>query len=151
MLNLSNLRTLLSQVISPATLHTAVLFTPSGQLVSFASNPLRSKDEIRVIVGLGGEIWQETKEHGIGMVDSEIGRLLVIPVEQVKPQSENQEEETEPLMILALNASDSVSWKVMETKARQLTRHLEKPVSELREKLAVAPVSPIGNPQRTAR
>lgn len=75
MLNLSNLRILLSQVTAPATLHTAVLFTPSGQLVSFASDPPRSKDEIRVIVGLGAEIWQETKEHGTGMVDSEVRAL----------------------------------------------------------------------------
>lgn len=72
MLNLSNLRVLLSQIVSPSTVHTAVLFSPEGQLMSFASDPPRSKDEIRVIVGLCGEIWQETKEHGIGMVDSEV-------------------------------------------------------------------------------
>lgn len=150
MLNLSNLRILLSQVLTPVALHTAVLFTPSGQLVSFASNPVRSKDEVRVIVGLGSEVWQETKEQGIGMVDSEIGRLLVIPVEPARLQSESQEEQ-EPLMILALNANDSVSWKVIESTGRQLVRHLEKPVSELREKLATAPVSPIGNPQRVTR
>ncbi|GJE86273.1 hypothetical protein PsYK624_023530 [Phanerochaete sordida] len=150
MLNLSNLRGLLSQVVSPASLHTAVLFTPSGQLVSFASSPLRSKDEIRVIVGLGGEIWQETKEQGIGMVDSEIGRLVIIPVEQPTPHADGQGE-AEPLMILALNGNESVSWKIMEAKARQVVGHLDKPVSELREKLAVAPVSPIGNPPRVAR
>lgn len=72
MLNLTNLRVLLAQALSPSAIHSAVLFTPEGQLVSFVSDPPRSKDEIRVIVGLGGEIWQETKEHGLGMVDSEV-------------------------------------------------------------------------------
>ncbi len=72
MLNLTNLRTLLLQVLSLPALHTAILFTPEGQLVSFASDSSRSKDEIRVVVGLSGEIWQETKEQGIGMVDSEV-------------------------------------------------------------------------------
>lgn len=71
-------------------------------------------------------------------------------------------------MILALNAAKSVSWKQMEAKvsiqlcisvdilltthasqAKQLAHHLDKPVGELREKLAVAPSSPIANPQRT--
>lgn len=72
MLNLSNLRSLLLQVLSLPKLHTAVLFTPEGQLVSYASDPARSKDEIRVVVGLSGEIWQETKQQGIGMVESEV-------------------------------------------------------------------------------
>ena len=77
MLNLANLRSLLAQIISPFALHTAVLFTPEGQLVSFVADPPRSKDEIRVVVGLGGEIWQETKEHGIGMVDSEVTMFIL--------------------------------------------------------------------------
>ena len=76
MLNLTNLRVLLTQILSPSTLHTAVLFTPEGQLVSFVADPPRSKDEIRVIVGLGGEIWQETKDHGVGMVDSEVSNCV---------------------------------------------------------------------------
>ena len=72
MLNLSNLRSLLLQVLSLPSLHTAVLFTPEGHLVSYASDPSRPKDEVRVVVGLSGDIWQETKEHGIGMVESEV-------------------------------------------------------------------------------
>ena len=72
MLMLSILHSLLSQVLSPPHLHTAILFTTSGELVSATSEPLRPKDEIRIVVGLSGEVWQETKEQGYGMVDSEV-------------------------------------------------------------------------------
>ena len=72
MLVLSTLHQLLSQILSSPHLHTAVLLTPSGELVSFASSFERPKDEIRVLVGLSGEIWRETKHHGFGMVDSEV-------------------------------------------------------------------------------
>ena len=82
MLNLSNLRNLLSQVLSP-TLHAAVLFTPEGQLVSYAAGPYISKDEIRVVVGLGGELWQESREEGMGQLDSEVfcHSSLLIPAD----------------------------------------------------------------------
>ena len=72
MLLLSSLHNLLHQVLSLPELHTAVLFTPEGQLVSYASDSSKPKDEIRVLVGVSGEVWQETKQHGIGMVDSEV-------------------------------------------------------------------------------
>jgi len=72
MLVLSTLHNLLSQTLSLPDLHTAVLLTTEGQLVSFASHPSRSKDEILVAVGLSGEVWQETREQGYGMVDSEV-------------------------------------------------------------------------------
>lgn len=72
MLVLSTLHNLLSQVLDLPHLHTAVLLTPAGQLISVASDPQRSKDEIRIVVGLAGELWQETKEQGFGMVDSEV-------------------------------------------------------------------------------
>ena len=76
MLMLSILHSLLSQVLAPPHLHTAVLFTTSGELVSATSDPLRPKDEIRIVVGLSGEVWQETKEQGYGMVDSEVRFVL---------------------------------------------------------------------------
>jgi len=76
MLLLSSLHNLLQQVLSLPELHTAVLFTPEGQLVSYASDSSKPKDEIRVFVGVSGEIWQETKQHGIGMVDSEVWDTL---------------------------------------------------------------------------
>lgn len=72
MLVLPTLHSLLSQVVSPGKVHTAALLTPTGELVSAASNPQRPKDEIRVIVGLSGEVWQETKDQGRGMVESEV-------------------------------------------------------------------------------
>lgn len=75
MLNLNNIRKLLSQVLSPG-VRSAILFTPQGQLFSYASGPYTSKDEIRVIVGLSTEIWQETRGQGIGMVDSEVFLIL---------------------------------------------------------------------------
>ena len=78
MLNLANLRTLLSRVLDLPTLHTVVLFTPEGELVSYASGPTMTKDRIRVLVGLSTEIWQETREQNIGMVDSEVCCCTII-------------------------------------------------------------------------
>lgn len=72
MLVLSTLHNLLAQIVSPGKLHTAVLLTPAGELVSVASKPPRPKDEVRVIVGLSGEVWRETKDQGMGMVESEV-------------------------------------------------------------------------------
>jgi hypothetical protein len=73
MLNLTNLRLLLAQALTQGGVQTAALFTPEGQLVSFASQPPRSKDEVRVLVGLSSEIWQESKDHGLGLAESEVG------------------------------------------------------------------------------
>lgn len=72
MLVLSALHNLLSQVLHPPGLHTAILLTPAGHLVSVATEQCRPKDEIHVVVGLSGEVWQETREQGYGMVDSEV-------------------------------------------------------------------------------
>lgn len=72
MLNLANLRTLLSKVLDPPTLHTVTLLTPEGELVCCVSEPDKPKDLVRVIVGLSTEIWQETREQGVGRVDSQV-------------------------------------------------------------------------------
>ncbi|KAI0931421.1 hypothetical protein AcW1_001174 [Taiwanofungus camphoratus] len=150
MLNLSNLRSLLSQVLSLPALHTVVLFTPEGQLVSFAADVYRSKDNVRVVVGLSSEVWQETKEQGMGMVDSELGRVLVLPVEPVRKVHEERVDE--PLMLLALNAEDSISWSELENKARELAKHLAEPVLELRGRLSTGPILLISpRAERTAR
>ncbi len=136
MLNLANLRSRLLQVLSLPSLHTAVLFTPEGHLVSYASDPTRSKDEVRVVVGLSGDIWQETKEQAIGMVESEVcnscifplptsvliphkqlGRLLVTSIEPPAPKANSGEAEA-PILLLVLNGDNSVSWKEMERKVR---------------------------------
>jgi len=73
MLSLPALHALLTQVLSP-TLHTAILLTTAGDLVSYSTSIVaRSKDDIRVIVGLTGEIWLETTEsQRTGRVDSEV-------------------------------------------------------------------------------
>ena len=77
MLMLTRLQALLTQVLAPPHLHTAVLFTPAGELVSFAVEPSRSKDEIRVLVGITGEVWQETWEQGYGMVESDVSMCFL--------------------------------------------------------------------------
>jgi hypothetical protein len=148
MLVLSTLHNLLSQVLFLPHLHTAVLLTPAGQLVSVATDPARPKDEIRIIVGLAGEVWQETREQGFGMVDSEVirdisywsmvdwrryiqklGRILVLPVDdapealpppqtqpQPQPSQALEEEDHQPLMLLALNSTTAVDWDELQTK-----------------------------------
>lgn len=72
MLVLSTLHELLSQVLDLPDLHTAALLTPEGHLVSYAAGPARSKDDVLVLVGLSGEVWQETGELGVGMAESEV-------------------------------------------------------------------------------
>ncbi|KXN88922.1 hypothetical protein AN958_06793 [Leucoagaricus sp. SymC.cos] len=134
MLVLSALHNLLSQIVSPGKLHTAVLLTPTGELVSAASKPRRPKDEIRVIVGLGGEVWRETKDQGMGMVDSELGKILVLPVDD---DSENQDFgrflHRPPLMLLALNAAEDVEWQELQNKGTALAAHLAKPLGQFRD------------------
>jgi hypothetical protein len=76
MLVLATLHRLLSQVISSPGLHTAALLTPNGQLVSYACDSTRSKDDVRLVVGLSSEIWLEVADQGIGMVDSEVSTSL---------------------------------------------------------------------------
>ncbi|KAG5645363.1 hypothetical protein DXG03_006425 [Asterophora parasitica] len=163
MLVLSALHTFLSQVLSLPELHTAVLLTPAGQLVSVAADPLRPKDEIRVVVGLAAEVWQETRGEELSMVDSEFGRILVVPVEEtpastspVAPTLENGNgitnantgdteaaKEGEPLMLLALNSSSTVDWDVLQSKGKILACHLAKPLGQFKEYLAVPrPVLP---------
>jgi len=72
MLALSTLHTLLSQVLSLPDLHTAILHTPGGQLVSFASDPSRSKDDIHLVVGVSWKIWQENAGQGCVTDESEV-------------------------------------------------------------------------------
>ena len=73
MLVLTALHKILAQVLVPPHLHTAVLLTPAGHLVSYACGPSRTKDDIRVVIGLCGELWLETGvQEGIGMVESEV-------------------------------------------------------------------------------
>ncbi|TBU50022.1 isoprenoid synthase domain-containing protein [Dichomitus squalens] len=120
MLNLPNLRTLLSRVLDLPKLHTVVLFTPEGELVSYVSIPDRPKDRVRVIVGLSTEIWQETREQGVGRVDSQLGHLLVLPVEAQK-----KDDDDDPPLLLTLNSETSVPWEELEVKKK--TTHSAQP------------------------
>lgn len=146
---------LLSQVISSPGLHTAALLTPNGQLVSYACDSTRSKDDVRLVVGLSSEIWLEVSDQGIGMVDSELGRILVLGVQDAvattrphrgtdssRTNSVNTDHASDkPLMLVALSATEAVSWEDLEAKGRELTEHLSRPVSRLRKPLAAASTS----------
>lgn len=138
MLVLSTLHNLLAQILSLPDLHTALLLTPEGQLVSFAAETSRPKDEILVVVGLSGEVWRETRGQGFGMVDSEVishvlnsedrganpassdqlGRILVLPVEETEVAQGPNGSDRQPLMLLALNSTDSVEWDDLQTKVK---------------------------------
>ncbi|KAI0249555.1 hypothetical protein BJV78DRAFT_1226993 [Lactifluus subvellereus] len=159
MLVLATLHQLLSQVISSPGLHTAVLLTPNGQLVSYACDSTRSKDDVRLVVGLSSEIWLEVADQGIGMVDSELGRILVLGVQDaVATTHSTNESETspansantdhasdKPLMLVALSATEAVGWEDLEAKGRELADYLSRPVSRLRKPLAT-PSSPPSPP-----
>ncbi|KAI4528748.1 hypothetical protein K525DRAFT_257857 [Schizophyllum commune Loenen D] len=142
MLVLSALQNLLAQVLDPPSLHSAVLFTTAGQLISYAADSLRPKDEIRVVVGIAGEVWLETQgegaegEGGEGMVDSELGRIIVIPIVEGGTEGRGA-----PLMLLALNGTDSVAWEELQSKGRVLAQHLARNLSKFRDHL-IAPRSP---------
>lgn len=220
MLVLQSLHNYLAQVLSPPSIHTALLVTPEGALVSYASQldcendqgsvssfgttptaraieltadghpgqspdcsagkrtssdvaasapsnspspsraastvarptPLttttqgelgrvRSKDEVRKVAGLSAEIWAETRgvEGEEGMVESELGRILVVAVEE--PREENSGSAEEPLLLLALNGTTDADWDRMSKKARRLAAFLAPSVSKQRGQMQ--PVSPV--------
>ncbi|KAJ7687422.1 hypothetical protein B0H17DRAFT_1070169 [Mycena rosella] len=144
MLVLSRLQDSLSQVLAPPELHTVVLLTPSGQLVSFSSYPSRSKDEIRVIAGLSGEVWQETQEEGSGMVDSELGRIVVLPVDEPPEMLPHPlPEDYQPLMLLVLNSTEAVEWDDLQAKGKALASQMATPLAKFRQHLTVRKPPPM--------
>ncbi|KAI5120792.1 hypothetical protein M0805_002419 [Coniferiporia weirii] len=141
MLVLSSLNKLLAQVLAPPALHTAVLLTSSGALVSFATSGARPKDDVRVLVGLASEIWAETREYGEGMVDSELGRIVVLPIESLQESRPS----TEPVLLIALNATDDIEWGELMRKGQNLASHLARPLQQLQEKASSpAPSNKVG-------
>jgi len=131
MLVLSTLHRLLSHVLSHPHLHTAVLFTPAGELVCVASSDQRPKDDVRVLVGLSGEIWRETKETGYGMAESELGRITVVPVEDdAEDHVSPQPPDVPPLLLIALNGTANVEWSELRSKSRALAGQLAKPLGK---------------------
>ncbi|KAF8480983.1 hypothetical protein DFH94DRAFT_737193 [Russula ochroleuca] len=153
MLVLATLHRLLSQVISSPGLHTAALLTPNGQLVSYACDSTRSKDDVRLVVGLSSEIWLEVADQGMGMVDSELGRILVMGVQDAvaatRPSTDaspansanTNHASDKPLMLVALSATEAVGWEDLEAKGRELTEHLSRAVTRLRKPLTAAATS----------
>ncbi|KAF8915095.1 hypothetical protein CPB85DRAFT_1295638 [Mucidula mucida] len=139
MLVLSNIHSLLTQVLEVPRLHTAAVFTPAGQLVCYVCDPIRPKDEVLLIVGLGEEVW-----HGSGVMESELGRIVVTPVEDV----ERQDEDEEPLMLVALNATRDMAWADLQSKGQVLADVLSKSWSKHREHLIVP--KPVGPTPATA-
>ncbi|KAG1734135.1 hypothetical protein EDB19DRAFT_1728352 [Suillus lakei] len=218
MLNLSTLQTYLTQLLSPTdTIHTALLLTPEGAIVSFACSstasgsgsderntthalttysisnghmtppnahasghtppqshtPLlrgrtgcttpphvlgsaasgsgssqttslqRSKDEIWILAGLSAEVWAETRGEegvgkGMGMVESELGRIVVVPVDDVSPELQN---EREPLLLLAVNGGAEADWKTMCAKAKKLGAYLAPSVNKHRGAIEASPLN----------
>jgi len=185
MLVLPTLHTYLSQLLSPPSIHTALLLTPEGALVSYASQMSaesstfthgsqcspsssvsgaggtpsspssvqsigsstpstpqgskagsvtstetrtlqRTKDEIRMAAGLGAEVWAETRQEGEGMVESELGRMLVLAVEDEGVDG------AEPLLLLAVNGTLEADWDAMRTKGRKLAMFLAPSVNKHR-------------------
>lgn len=91
MLNLISLRKGLSSVLSPSRMHTAILFTTSGDLIAHATNNTSmSKEQLRVLVGLATEIWFETSEDDMSMAESEIGKILIVPMQSSSPKFESR-------------------------------------------------------------
>ncbi|KIY65963.1 hypothetical protein CYLTODRAFT_399503 [Cylindrobasidium torrendii FP15055 ss-10] len=135
MLALSAVHETLGKILEPPTLHTAVIFTPAGQLVSWQSNPLCAKDDVHLVIGLSGDAWQGAREKGYGMVHhNHLGKILVVPVEDVERKPG---EDKPPLMLLALNATDEMEWADMQVKGKALGAALTKSWSKHREHLTV--------------
>jgi len=83
--------------------------------------------------GLGAEVWAETRGEGEGMVESELGRILVLAVE-----GDASGEETTPLLLLAVNGTMEADWDVMRVKARKLATFLAPSVNKHRGSMGTA-------------
>jgi len=159
MLNLATLHTYLSQLITPPSVHTALLISPEGALVSYATDPAhpQPKDEVWAVAALAAETWAETRaqtpsvngeeggeegrreEADAGMVESELGRVVVVPVEpgsSSHSKSTSPEGETpsaEPILLVAVNGLSDADWEGMVIKSRSLARYLAPSVNKHRE------------------
>jgi hypothetical protein len=82
-----------------------------------------------MVAGLGAEVWAETREEGEGMIESELGRMLVLAVEDGGVPGV---EGTEPLLLLAVNGTLEADWDTMRVKARKLATFLAPSVNKHR-------------------
>ncbi|KAF8510424.1 hypothetical protein BU17DRAFT_98142 [Hysterangium stoloniferum] len=156
MLSLPTLRNVLASVTSPPRLHTAILFTPSGNIIAQATN--NSKDNIRILVGVASEIWLEVGSQGIGMVEGELGKIIVLPLYRNSRtsgpartgRSHFRSTSTsmpangpnEPPLLVALNATDEVDWAELQIKARGIVSHLAEPLAAFGDRLLPPPPPP---------
>ncbi|KAG1781550.1 hypothetical protein EV702DRAFT_1071621 [Suillus placidus] len=100
----------------------------------------RSKDEIWILAGLSAEVWAETRgeegvEKGMGMVESELGRIVVVPVDGAS------QDEREPLLLLAVNGGAEADWKTMCAKAKKLGAYLAPSVNKHRGAIEASPLN----------
>lgn len=170
MLVLSNISSLLSQLLSPPAVHTSMLLTPQGVLVAFAAvpGPISSEDRVKAVVGLGGQIWRERvdnvdgdgdEEEGEGerdeewpcMAECELGRLLVLPIfPSASPPSPSSSETPRPIpphshsnrpaLVLVLNATADVPWGLLRLKSIALAEFLSERLALVGDQLTAPPV-----------
>jgi len=170
MLVLSNISSLLSQLLSPPAVHTSMLLTPQGVLVAFAAvpGPISSEDRVKAVVGLGGQIWRERvdnvdgdgdEEEGEGerdeewpcMAECELGRLLVLPIfPSASPSSPSSSETPRPILphshsnrpalVLVLNATADVPWGLLRLKSIALAEFLSERLALVGDQLTAPPV-----------
>jgi len=85
-------------------------------------------------------------------MDLQLGRILVLPVLPLKETCSSKDgecQEDDPVMLVALNAKESVEWDELRIKAKELVYHLEKPVNQLRGRLASS-ARVVSNPRHAA-
>ncbi|KAJ3721936.1 hypothetical protein EV361DRAFT_5274 [Lentinula raphanica] len=135
MLKLSTLHTYLNQVLDLPCLHTAILLTPTGQLISYASDPTRSKEDIRSVVGLSGDSFLEVEEQGFAIFEIKgkphLGSIYV----QAINEEDSSQDNWQPLMLLVLNFTNGYDQEVVRLKAKALATHLAKSLSKYRDYL----------------
>ncbi|KAF8508028.1 hypothetical protein BU17DRAFT_100057 [Hysterangium stoloniferum] len=141
MLNLKELSKVLSSVIAPPRLHTAVLCTPSGDLISHAGvKDATYRDRLRVLVAVATELWREINDEDIGMAEGELGKIIILPIHN--QHSRSRHSRPDPPFLLALNAKDDVEWYEMQIKARGVVNHLAVPLIEAGDHLRLLPPAP---------
>ncbi|KAF8831914.1 hypothetical protein HHX47_DHR1000896 [Lentinula edodes] len=123
MLKLSTLHTYLNQVLDLPDLHTAILLTPTGQLISYASDPSRSKEDVRSVVGLSGDSFLEVEEQGFATFEIKgkphLGSIYVLAVNEAQDETQDG---WQPLMLLALNFSNGYDQEAVRLKSPAIHR-----------------------------
>jgi len=122
--------------------HTIPRTTSSNCSVSSQTlpNSQYSKDNVWILAGLSSELWAETRGEGdesvseMGMVESELGRIVVVPVDDASA-------ERDPLLLLAVNGGPDADWEVMGAKAKKLGAYLAPSVNKHRSAIEASPLN----------